>query len=167
MNKQDRDRRRLRVMAMRNSGATRKEVAQALGIGQDTVQGDERAAIDEVMATSVHDYVGRQLTEIRDLKRPLYRQALGGDAASIDRVVRLMDREAKLLGLDAPQRAHVTVSHGDFAQRAADLMHELGMHAGDEPEVIEHDAGDELPMIEREDVQQREPGGGDNGPWVL
>lgn len=155
----DRDRRKARVVYLRNSGATRKEVAEKLGIGYDTVKSDERTAIEEVMATSVHDYVGKQLTEIQDMKRTVYRQAAEGDPAAIDRVLKLMDREARLLGLDAPQRAHVTVSEGDFSERAASLMRELDMTPPeDAPTVIEHQ--DTMSI-------ERTAEGDDSGSWVL
>lgn len=122
-----RDARRVRVMRMFNSGMTRTAIADRVGVSAGTVTRDIEHMLREYLAVPTEQYVARQLSQIEDLRRAVYANALQGDLDAFDRAVRLMDREAKLLGLDAPSRAVVHVSNEDFAATAATLMREMGM----------------------------------------
>ena len=145
---QDRDERRMRVMRMVNSGMTRSDIAKRIGVSIPTVNDDVRAAINNKLRIDTEEYVGRQLTQIEDLRRAVYARALKGDMAALDRALKLMDREARLLGLDAPARSVVHVSSEDFAATAANLMRDMGLapHENDlelEPSTMNASADDE------------------------
>lgn len=130
----ERAERRVRVMRMRNSGMTVPAIAARVGVSTGTVDRDIRDTLREALADSLEDRVGAQLSQIDDLRRAVYARALGGDDGAFDRVLKLMERESKLLGLDAPTRVVAHVSTEDFASTAATLLREMGVQP---PEAIE------------------------------
>lgn len=170
-----RDARRVRVMRMFNSGMTRTAIADRVGVSASTVRKDIDAMLREYLTVPTEQYVARQLSQIEDLRRAVYANALQGDLDSFDRAVRLMDREAKLLGLDAPARAVVHVSTEDFAATAATLMRDMGMTP---PDTIAAAAGriidpdddgdtpadiaDADPIIAAADTEEV-----DDGDWIM
>lgn len=123
----ERDQRRVRVMRMYNSGLSRTAIAERLDVSPDTVTKDIKHVLDAHLRTPVQEFVARHLSEQEDLRRAVYANALQGDLDAWDRVLKLQERQAKLLGLDAPQRVVAHVSTEDFAATAATLMREMGM----------------------------------------
>jgi len=139
-----RDQRRVRVMRMYNSGLTMTAIAEKIGVGVGTVDRDIKHVLSEHLRVPTQEYVARHLAEQDDLRRAVFAQALTGDLDAWDRVLRLQERQAKLLGLDAPQRVVAHVSTEDFAATAATLMREMGLTPPDAiesaaPEVIDTD----------------------------
>lgn len=49
-----------------------------------------------------------QLDRIQQVVKDLWTRIAAGDGSSIDRLIRLMEREARLLGLDAPAKVDIT-----------------------------------------------------------
>ena len=95
------------ALGLRQSGKTFAEIAAQLGYS------DPSGARNAVLA-ALRDNVTEPNAEMRTLElarldalhEALWVKALGGDLGAIDRILKLMERRAKILGLDAPpQRA--------------------------------------------------------------
>ena len=74
---------------------------------------DITAALAERRIEEAHQVDQLRIVEAARLDRLfyiVYRLALRGDLPAIDRALRLMERRARLLGLDAPARADIKVS---------------------------------------------------------
>lgn len=98
--------RRTQAIALRLAGADWTTIATAL-------QYADRGAACKDVTRALEKYVAEQrvgLAELRELEvqrldrlqRGLWSEAVSGNPKAIDAVLRIIDRRAKLLGLDAP-----------------------------------------------------------------
>lgn len=126
----DTAKRRRTVLALRKAGATYREIAAAVRekYGDKALPGgwDERYAYKDLMrelehvrtqvAESATDVLSLELQRLDDIFRKVYTSAKNGHLGAVDRVLRIMDRRAKLLGLDAPsQTRSVNVDLDDLS----------------------------------------------------
>lgn len=128
----DDDKRRAREMALRlhNAGMTYAVIADQTGIPRGRVKEELVSAMRELADEPVEYKAMAQMSLLRDMRRALYPKVMEGDLGAVDRVLKLMDHEAKLLGLYAPQRVHAVlsggVSEGEFAVVAEALLNRAG-----------------------------------------
>jgi hypothetical protein len=111
--------RRARVSALRLSGLRHQaEIAGQLGVDKATICRDF-AALDaeyrERAASDIEREKGRDLERIEVMIHALWIHAELGHLKAIDRVIRLLERKAKLLGLDGPTRVGVAHMIGKMA----------------------------------------------------
>jgi len=105
--------RRERVYAMRLTGKSLGFIAQAEGVSKTTVFNDIEAVIKaktEVPAQQVREMELDRLDLLLDKLMPRVEQ---GDVQAIQTALKVMDRRAKFLGLDAPTKQDVTVHQPD------------------------------------------------------
>lgn len=117
--------RRERVYAMRLTGKSLGFIAQAEGVSKTTVFNDIEAVIKaktEVPAQQVREMELDRLDLLLDKLMPRVEQ---GDVQAIQTALKVMDRRAKFLGLDAPTKQDVTVHQADPMDTAlGELMRE-------------------------------------------
>lgn len=118
--------RRTRVMFLRNGGAPWHKIAQALGVSVSTARHDYTVVCRDLNNEDPAHVVARHRSVIFDVQRAMYPRLMGSnfaearDAAAV--ILRALEREAKLLGLDSPTRVLASLSSEDFAQEAARLI---------------------------------------------
>ena len=106
------------VMQQRRQGLSWREIGEANGytmqracrVGQRAFQqlvNDANSATEEVRKVEVERLDG--------MLQALWPKAEDGDEKTVDRVLKLMERRAKLLGLDAPQGHDLTSSDGSVS----------------------------------------------------
>lgn len=104
-----------RAVTMRRRGLTYDAIGRALGMTRQSahalVQGAMKAAAAELKEEAT-EVVALDLARLDELHRVAWKAAKGGDLAAMDRVLKVMERRAKLLGLDAPTRSEVTGANG-------------------------------------------------------
>lgn len=98
------------VIDLRKAGHSIREVAEVLHISKSTVQRRQDAALSRI---PVNDR--EELRKLEVLRLDRYLAALDtrvqtGDAQAIQAALRVADRRAKLLGLDAPTVVEATVT---------------------------------------------------------
>jgi hypothetical protein len=104
----------LQALQLRASGATYRQIADVLGIDKMTawrlVQEEAASAIQE----SAREIVDLELQRLDRLHMAVWPDAINGDVQAVDRVLRIMNQRAKLLGLydRAPQQDDVRQQHG-------------------------------------------------------
>lgn len=104
--------RRAQVAAFRLSHFTQRQIAARLGVSVGTINEDLRAIRDEWQArraTHYDDWVGEELAKLDRLEQSLMGMALQGQHQATDRILSIMDRRARLIGLDRPQLHEHTV----------------------------------------------------------
>ena len=115
------------VLNMRKSGATYRQIAAAtiqhFGVEQLPKGYDERYAWMDVKAEldRIRDNVAEAAEQVRTLEAErldklflaMYTQASKGNQGAVDRCLRIMERRAKLYGLDTPSKHEVTGADGD------------------------------------------------------
>ena len=99
---------RARALELRKAGATYDQIAQQVGYA-------ERGSAYRAVQTALQAITQEPAQEVRQLEVErldamllgLWPAARKGKEGAVDRVLRIMERRAKLLGLDAPVKADV------------------------------------------------------------
>jgi hypothetical protein len=121
-------RRKATALQLRLGGASYEQIGRALGYYH-------RAGAYKLVRQALHDMVREPAEEFRTLEierldrmfRAVYVPALNGDLEAMDRAITLLERRAKLLGLDRLRPVRVTVagegtSPADDARRIEQLL---------------------------------------------
>jgi hypothetical protein len=96
----------LQALALRASGATYKQIAQALEVSEPTAWRIVQQEAENAIQESAREILDLELTRLDRLQMGIYADAISGDLSAIDRVLKIMEQRAKLLGLydRAPQQ---------------------------------------------------------------
>ncbi|MFJ6428899.1 helix-turn-helix domain-containing protein [Microbacterium maritypicum] len=93
--------RRAEAFALRRNGVSTAAIAQHLGVHPRTVSTWIRDAIQAIPAEEADAIRTLELERLDAIMAPQMRLALAGDGFAVDRVLRIMERRARLLGLDS------------------------------------------------------------------
>lgn len=99
--------RQKKALELRRMGLGYIEIGERLGIGKSQAQRLVVGALAEVRADITAEADGlraEELSRLDAMMQGLWVDARKGGVKSIDRVLKIMERRAKLLGLDAPVR---------------------------------------------------------------
>jgi hypothetical protein len=149
----------VKVLELRRAGLTWQRIAEETGYADHTgAYAAYKRAIKRTMQQPADELREAELDRIDRLQLALWPKAMKGDNASINTIVRLMERRARLLGLDTPikiQQDITTWTGDDSIDRAVrDLAalltandenssgaSDVGEHQGESEPIT---AGDEL-----------------------
>jgi hypothetical protein len=107
---------RSQAIALRKDGSTYEEIGKTLGIsGQRAhkIVTSELTRIREKTAEETDILRTLELQRLDSLFQTCYKQAQKGNMPAVDRCVRIMERRAKLLGLDMPTKIAPTGPDGN------------------------------------------------------
>jgi DNA-binding CsgD family transcriptional regulator len=99
-------------LRLRREGLTHREIAARLGVAPATAYRRIRHALDEVNERNVEDATtlrSLEMLRLDELQNAIWQRATDGDVRALDRILAIMTRRAKLLGLDAPERRRTKV----------------------------------------------------------
>lgn len=126
--------RRAEAIKLRVRGKTIREIAAELGIGVATAHDDVRTAMTEIAQEAEGNVLAQRGTELARLERALgvVESVLtsaptvdGGDELqlkALDRLVKIQDQRAKLLGLYAPERKEIDAKVASVGLDELDAM---------------------------------------------
>lgn len=125
------------VLAYRQGGATFDQIAQKLGYSNES---GARAAFRRAMERIRDDAID---SEMRDLHRQrleialkaIWPQIVQGDFEAIKLMLKILERDAKLFGIDAPIKTEVEVTSYDgnlLRQRTREIVQAIREVAGSE-----------------------------------
>lgn len=119
-----------KALELRKEGKTFDEIAQELGYrSKQTAHNAVMSAIKGILREPAEELVRLDLERLDQMWQVAYLNACAGDASAIASCMRIMDRRAKLLGLDAPPKQ----AEQDKEQHAAGLGHFYGQQADAKP----------------------------------
>ena len=101
--------RRQQALELRLAGASYRQIAVRLGVSLPVAWRHLQAALHETLEEPTQDVRQTELLRLDRLMMAHWPQAIGGDVAAADRVIKIMDRRARLLGLDLPAAVAVPV----------------------------------------------------------
>jgi len=118
------------VLELRRSGSTFDSIARTLGYaGPQGAHEAFKRALRRTLQQPADEIRQMEIDRLDRLQRATWQTALTGNPKAILVILKIMDRRAKLLGLDAPQRLQqeVTVYEGGTdidreVQRLAELL---------------------------------------------
>lgn len=127
-----------KALALRRAGATYEQVARELGLANRSVAFKlVQGAIADIPREEAQECLSLELDRLDTLLRGgLFEKARRGDVQCIDRVLRIMDRRARYLGLDSPEkREHSGAVSIDLSEMmaAAERMRERLSKASEDP----------------------------------
>jgi hypothetical protein len=111
-----------KALTMRMEGKTFEVIR--LELGYATRQGAYmavRTSLDAITREPAQELIKLDLERLDALWIPQYTQAQSGDVLAMNACMKLMERRAKLLGLDAPAKQDVNVSTPEDQARAISL----------------------------------------------
>jgi len=122
--------RRTQALSLRKEGLTYREIADRMGVGLTRAR--QLVADGFRRLVKRHDEIGKgllgvQLKRIEDMMESIWPKASEGHLLAIDRMDKLIARQANLLGQNAPKKVSATLKSG-----GPDLS-ELSM-----PELVAH-----------------------------
>jgi hypothetical protein len=119
--------RRVKVAQLRLAGIhDQRQIAHQLNVSQPTISRDFKALDAQFRATAAQDIAaakGLDLQRAEFLISKIWVRATSGNLDAIDRVDKLLNRRAKILGLEAPKKVEDVT---DYKQAAARVAAEIG-----------------------------------------
>ena len=109
--------RREKTLGLRAKGQSIRAIADKLGVSKSQVQRDiekELQAAAEGRKQIAGLIIDLELAKLDGLEQEAWKHIAAGELSAIDRVLRSMERRAKLLGLDKTGEAGDTGSLGDL-----------------------------------------------------
>ena len=95
------------AIELRRAGMSYAVIAQRLQLSRSRAHALVQIAMQESHAqitASADELRAEEVSRLDGMLEKIYPRAAGGDVAAIDRVLRIGERRARLLGLDAPVR---------------------------------------------------------------
>ena len=89
-----------RALELRELGTTYESIATQTGVSTRQAYEDVQDALREITREPAESVLAVELRRLDAILYPMTQQARGGDQGAVDRVLRIMDRRAKYLGLD-------------------------------------------------------------------
>lgn len=102
-----------KALELRKAGASYDQIADQLKLGNRSVAFQlVKAGIKAIVKEPAESVLHLELARLDAMLLGCWTKAKLGDPQAIDRVLRIQDRRASYLGLDAPKRAEVTGADG-------------------------------------------------------
>lgn len=116
--------RRDQAITLALSGATYAQIAAQIGVSRSRAH----QYIEEALAASAQESAGKaslyrekQLARTERMLMGIWQRTIKGDLHAIDRAIKLLERQAKLTGLDQPTKIAPTNPEGTAAYNADNL----------------------------------------------
>lgn len=133
-----RARRRTRVLELRAAGLTEEQIAQNVGITQQSVSQIIQRALENMAndsAEKVEQIRAMKLFELDQLKRAIWGEALKGNLKAVREAVKIIQVQAKISGAEAPMKVEQRVVHDMGVDHAEIDRLEAAWLASDIPDV--------------------------------
>lgn len=99
--------RRKTIAANLIGGLNYRDLAETLGVSIGTITNDVKIILGRwrrEQVDDVGDWVQLEVRRLDKMFNTIWNNVIAGDLASLDRALKIMERRAKLLGLDAPEQ---------------------------------------------------------------
>lgn len=106
-----------KAVELRKAGASYAQIADALGLASaSSAYRNVMRALARNQSEEVEELRMIEGARLDRMQQSLWHNAVRGDLPTVDRVLRIMERRARLFGLDAPQKVAVSTSDEMDAQ---------------------------------------------------
>ena len=105
---------RVQALALRKAGVGFERIGQQLGCATSTAYQSVMKAIQDILQEPAEEVLKLELERLDSMLLGLWERARNGDYQAVATALKVEERRAKLLGLDAPEKsetsAHIEVS---------------------------------------------------------
>jgi DNA-binding CsgD family transcriptional regulator len=138
--------RRIKVLSLRKAGVSFRAIAETLGCSIATVHGDVQHVYAELNAqqqAEAQELRTLEAARLDDLQAGCWSRARNGDLKAIQTALRIMERRARLLGLDLqpgmalPADMEIILRWHDGDRDIIDITPTDGNHAAAAPQIAE------------------------------
>ena len=131
--------RKKEALQLRLEGKTYTEIAEHMGKSVSTVHGYVTGSLAEVTKEDAQQLRDVEAARLDALQHAIWDKAIDGDLSAIDRVIKIIDRRARLLGLDAPQQVAVNNGMDVDIDAAVDKLIAVAMRevANNQPDALD------------------------------
>jgi hypothetical protein len=147
------------ALALRKSGSTYEAIARDLGVSVQSAHRAVRRALDRLngeIAEGVTDVRRMELERLDAMLGALWPKAARGNLTAVDRVLHIMERRARLLGLDTPSTGAENYAVGVAVE--VNLTDALASQVQAIPEALRAEFTDVLMRVRRAMLTQRVEG---------
>lgn len=102
----------MQALELRKAGLTITEIAARVGLSRTQVHRVIDRLLKDTKAEAAEEIRTLELARLDTAQVAIWAQVRQGNHGAIDRLLRIMERRAKLLGLDAPARQELTGADG-------------------------------------------------------
>lgn len=116
------------ALELRRAGLGYEAIGAKIGLGKSQAHRLVVAALAEARAqvtANVDDLRSEELSRLDAMLTGLWPSARNGAGAAVDRVLKIMERRARLLGLDAPERKRIEGPGGGPLQAVSMTLDEF------------------------------------------
>lgn len=116
------------VIELRRAGMTFADIAATLKVSPEMARNSFRSGLKRIaLEAGVEELRNIESDRLDRLQRAAWAKALQGDLPAIHTVLRIMERRARLFGLDAPIQVAATVEHLDPTVIDSEVARLVGM----------------------------------------
>ena len=113
--------RELKVLELRRAGLTWQRIAEEVGYADHSgAYMAYKRAMKRVLQQPAEELRNAELDRLDRLQLAIWQKAMRGETNAIGTVLRIMERRARLLGLDAPQKIQAEVMNYDAGSGSLD-----------------------------------------------
>jgi hypothetical protein len=120
--------RKLQAFELRKAGANYNQIAAKLGYSQQAAYKSVMAHLQDLIAQTneIADDVRRlEIERLDAMLLGLWKDASTGNEVKVDRVIKIMDQRAKLLGLYAPIKQTIEEKIGEIGSLTNEQLEEI------------------------------------------
>jgi hypothetical protein len=128
MNKAQKTERIQRAFELRKAGKTLRQIGEMLGYSHEMARKDIQGVITSLQQDSkdvAQELMILELARLDDMQFSVWPEARKGDRKSIETVLKIMERRAKILGLDIQRTVNVTLTKSELERMSDDDINEL------------------------------------------
>lgn len=107
------------ALEYRKDGLDYREIAARLNLSVGGAHKAVQTALRKTIQEPADEVRTLEVTRLDTMLRAIAPQIAAGDHGAIDRALKIMERRAKLLGLDAPLKVHTDLMLRGMVERAA------------------------------------------------
>lgn len=137
----ERARRAAEVLRYREAGLGFEYIADRLGIAVSTAHGDYRDAIRETFREDAESLAAIEGKRLDRLQAAHWVKAVEGNVKATEVVLKVMERRARLFGLDRPQKVDLSASDVDLDSTVARILDAATVVLGDDGEPVTREGG--------------------------
>jgi len=108
------------ILRLRRDGSTYAEIAEKVGLSPSTVYARVTRLISkasQLVATDAYETIQRHLDTTGAIIDAQFNAAMAGDTKAAEIILKALSREARLLGLDASERASIGLSYTEIINK--------------------------------------------------